>query len=613
MTHSNQLPPLIPREILFGNPERAMPQISPDGKRLAYLAPSNGVLNVWVRTIGQQDDTVITNDTKRGIRQYFWAENNAHIVYLQDKDGDENWHLYVVEVATKKISDITPHEEIQAQPIHTDRHFPDEIIVGMNVRDKRLHDVYKLNLATGREELLLQNPGDIVEWIADNTFKVRAALAQTPHGGFELRIREESVWRPLVKWSFEDGFPGIFGFSPDNSKLYASDPRDWNSSRLVEIDVHSGNVSVLASDPEYDVSGAIVHPEKHHIQAVSFYKERNTWIILDETIEQDFERIRSIDNGEIILLNRNHADTVWLVAFNKDNGPVAYYAYDRTTRNATFLFTNRPKLEQYTLASMHPISLRARDGMTLHGYLTLPVGVEPKHLPMILNVHGGPWVRDTWGFNPEVQWFANRGYACLQINYRGSTGYGKQFLNAGNREWGAKMHDDLIDAVNWAIQQGIADPQRIAIYGGSYGGYAALVGAAFTPDVFACAVDIVGPSNIITLINSIPPYWEPMKKQFLNRVGDPETEADFLKSRSPLFRVENIKIPMLIAQGANDPRVKQAESEQIVEALKKKGKDVEYMLFPDEGHGFARPDNRLKFYAVAENFLAKHLGGRTES
>jgi dipeptidyl aminopeptidase/acylaminoacyl peptidase len=262
---------------------------------------------------------------------------------------------------------------------------------------------------------------------------------------------------------------------------------------------------------------------------------------------------------------------------------------------------------------MQPVTFQSRDGLTLHGYLTLPLGVEPTYLPFVLNVHGGPWVRDTWGFNPEVQWFVNRGYACLQINYRGSTGYGKKFLNAGNREWGANMHDDLIDAVNWAIQQGIADPKRVAIYGGSYGGYAALVGAAFTPDVFACAVDVVGPSNIITLINSIPPYWEPMKKQFLNRVGDPETEYEFLQSRSPLFRADNIKIPMLIAQGANDPRVKQAESEQIVEALKKKGKDVEYLLFPDEGHGFARPENRLKFYAVAEKFLAKHLGGRAET
>jgi dipeptidyl aminopeptidase/acylaminoacyl peptidase len=534
------------------------------------------------------------------------------LIYLQDKDGDENWHLYAVDVNARHISDITPHENIQAQPIQTDKNFPNEIYVGMNVRDKRLHDVYKINLMTRSEELLCENPGNVVEWITDTKFNVRAALAQTPDGGFELCLRDGSQWRPFVRWSFDDGFPAIFGFASDNSKIFVSDSRNWNASRLVEINITTGDVTVLAADPEYDVSSVIVHPDKHYIQAVSFYKERSTWSILDETIRDDFERLQAVDDGEIILLNRNHADTVWLVAFNKDNGPVTYYAYDRTTKTASFLFTNRPKLEHYPLASMKPISFKARDGLTLHGYLTLPIGVEPTNLPMVLNVHGGPWVRDTWGFNPEVQWFANRGYACLQINYRGSTGYGKEFLNAGNRQWGAKMHDDLIDAVNWAIQQGIADPKRIAIYGGSYGGYAALAGAAFTPDVFACAVDVVGPSNIITLINSIPPYWEPMKKQFLNRVGDPETESEFLQSRSPLFRADKIKIPMLIAQGANDPRVKQAESEQIVEALRKKGKDVEYMLFPDEGHGFARPENRLKFYAAAEKFLAKHLGGRAE-
>ena len=334
--------------------------------------------------------------------------------------------------------------------------------------------------------------------------------------------------------------------------------------------------------------------------------------MLDESIKVDFENIRAINPGDFAITSRDDTDTTWVVSFTVDNGPVPFYTYDRQSRAVTFLFSSRPSLSNYSLANMEPITFTSRDGLAIHGYLTLPVGKEKSNLPLILNVHGGPWVRDGWGYNPEAQWFANRGYACLQVNYRGSTGYGKDFLNAGNKEWGGKMHDDLVDAVYWAIEQGIADPKKVAIYGGSYGGYAALAGATFTPDLFCCAVDIVGPSNLITLIQTIPAYWTPLVKVFHLRVGNPDTEEDFLKSRSPLFKVDQIKIPILIAQGANDPRVKQAESEQIVEAMKSKGIEYEYMLFPDEGHGFAKPENRLRFYAAAEKFLAKHLGGRFE-
>jgi dipeptidyl aminopeptidase/acylaminoacyl peptidase len=295
-----------------------------------------------------------------------------------------------------------------------------------------------------------------------------------------------------------------------------------------------------------------------------------------------------------------------------DNGPVYYYVFNRDQKKGTFLFTHQPKLEGLKLAQMKPVLIKTQDGLELPCYLTLPIGLEAKNLPLVLNVHGGPWGRDTWGYNPEAQWIANRGYACLQVNFRGSAGFGKKFLNAGNREWGAKMHTDLIDAVNWAIKSGVANPKKIAIYGGSYGGYAALVGAAFTPDVFCCAVDVVGPSNIVTLLKSIPPYWAPMLNMFKHRVGDPDKEKEFLESRSPLFKANQIKIPLLIAQGANDPRVNQSESERIVQAVRKAGKEVQYIVFPDEGHGFARPENRLKFYAAAEAFLAKYLGGRSE-
>ena len=614
MSSPSQLPPLIPRTVLFGNPERMSPQVSPDGKWLTYVAPLNGVLNVYLRSINKNDDRAITSDTHRGIWQYFWSEDSLHVIYMQDKDGDENWHLYLVDCATLAVRDLTPHPEIHAQVIHIDPNVPDKILVGLNVRDKRLHDVYEINLVTGEEKLLEENPGNIVDWIADNNFTIRAATTQEPDGGYSLLVRKNSSaeWRTLLRWSHEDGFPGVYGFTQDNNALYAGDPRDWNATRLVELPL-DGGLKVIAQDPQYDLSNVVLHPTQHYIQLVSFYKHRNVWTVLDESLKKDWKLLEQIDTGDVSVISRTRKDDIWTVGYVKDNGPVLYYLYERATKKATYLFSNRPVLEGYTLSQMKPISLTSRDGLTLHGYLSLPTGGGQKNLPMVLDVHGGPWARDTWGLNGEAQWFTNRGYACLQVNFRGSTGYGKSFLNAGDREWGAKMHDDLIDAVQWAIAQGIADPKRIAIYGGSYGGYAALAGAAFTPDVFACSIDIVGPSSIITLIHSIPPYWEPIKVQFLKRVGNPETEAEFLQSRSPLYSAGNIKIPMLIAQGANDPRVKQAESEQIVASLKQKGKDVEYLLFPDEGHGFARPENRLTFYAAAEKFLAKYLNGRCEN
>jgi dipeptidyl aminopeptidase/acylaminoacyl peptidase len=347
-------------------------------------------------------------------------------------------------------------------------------------------------------------------------------------------------------------------------------------------------------------------------QAVSFVRERSEWQVLDPSIQADFDALRKVRDGDFSVVSRDLADTKWIVAFDLDNAPVSYYVYDRATKKAGFLFTNRPKLEKFKLAAMKPGSFQSRDGLTIHAYLTLPVDKDPKNLPLILNVHGGPWGRDTWGLDNEAQWMANRGYAVLQINFRGSTGYGKAFLNAGDREWGAKMHDDILDSKQWAIAQGYADPNRICIYGGSYGGYATLVGVAFTPAEFTCGVDIVGPSNLVTLLKSIPPYWEPVRALFRQRVGHEETQKDFLESRSPLFKAGQIQVPLLIAQGANDPRVKQAESDQIVAAMRKNAKPVEYIVFPDEGHGFARPENRLKFYAAAEMFLAKYLGGTAQ-
>lgn len=611
--------PLIPREILFGNPEMTQPLLSPDGERLAYIAPVNGVLNVWVGPVGAdvggEDFEPVTDDTERGIRLYFWAEDGRHLVYLQDEGGDENWRLYAVDPATKKTRDLTPFENVQARPLEKNKRFPDEILIELNRRDPQLHDVHRLNLATGDLELVAENPGNVAGWVADVEMRVRGAMTAQPDGGFGLMVRddEDSEWRDLLLWGPEDSLSsGPIGFSEDGARIFLKDSRGANAARLVRLELLTEEIEVLAEDPKYDVSGALVHPDTREVQAVAFTRARTEWTVLDDDIREDFAAIKTLYPGDFFVVSRDRADATWLVAFTADDGPVSYYSYDRASREGTHLFDDRPGLKGYTLAHMEPISFRTRDGLEIHGYLTLPPGAGREDLPMILNVHGGPWARDEWGYNPEAQWLANRGYACLQVNFRGSTGYGKAFLNAGDREWGAKMHDDLVDAVGWAVGEGVADPERVAIYGGSYGGYAALVGATFTPDLFRCAVDIVGPSNLITLIESIPPYWKPLVAIFTERVGNPETEREFLESRSPLFRVDEIKIPMLIAQGANDPRVKQAESEQIVAAMKEKGIDHEYLLFPDEGHGFARPENRLKFYAAAEGFLAKHLGGRAE-
>ena len=611
--------PLIPREVLFGNPQRTQPRLSPGGERLAYIAPVDGVLNVWVGPVGSEVGgdgfEPVTRDTDRGIRQYFWAEDGRHLVYLQDKGGDENWRLYAVDPATKEIRDLTPFENVQARPLEKNKHFPDELLIELNKRDPQLHDAYCLNLADGGLELVAENPGNIAGWVADVDMRVRGALSTYPDGGFGLLVRktEEDDWRELLRWGPEDSLSsGPIGFSEDGARMFLKDSRGANAARLVRLDLLTEEGDTLAEDQRHDVSDVLVHPDTREVQAAAFTRARTEWIVLDEAVREDFAEVAELHPGDFAVVCRDRADENWLVAFTADDGPVSYYAYDRHEKRGTHLFDDRPELREYILAAMEPISFETRDGLEIHGYLTLPSALGRENLPMVLNVHGGPWVRDVWGYDPEAQWLANRGYACLQVNYRGSTGYGKKFLNAGNKEWGAKMHDDLVDAVRWAVEKGIADPERVAIYGGSYGGYAALAGAAFTPDLFRCVVDIVGPSNLITLIESIPPYWRPLASIFHERVGNPETEEGFLKSRSPLFRVDQIKIPMLIAQGANDPRVKQAESEQIVAAMDEKGIDYEYLLFPDEGHGFAKPENRLKFYAAAERFLAKHLGGRSQ-
>jgi dipeptidyl aminopeptidase/acylaminoacyl peptidase len=611
---------LIPRSVLFGNPERTSPQISPDGSSLAWVAPRDGVLNLWVAPIGGDSGVdwaaarPVTEDTDRGIRSFAWARDGRHVLYVQDVGGDENWRLYDVEPESLKRRDLTPFEGIHATIIGTSKRRPSEVLVGINADNPQLHDVYRLNLDSGELVKEIENPG-YAGWLADEDLVVRCAISPLPDGSFDVLVRDsaEAEFRHLLAIPAEDATStDVVSFSGDGRSLLMISSAGSDTGRLTRVDLATGESVVLAEDPEADVAGVLLDPDTRDPLIVTILKDRMSYVVLDPSVEEDLKAVRALHAGDPSFSGRNEADTTWLIAFNVDAGSVTYFMYDRPTKTGRLLFSARPALDGYQLAAMEPFSFPARDGLVIHGYLTFPPGLGRTGLPAVVDVHGGPQVRDTWGYNPEAQWLANRGYLCIQVNYRGSTGYGKAFVAAGDREWGGKMHDDLVDAVDYAVSQGWADRSRVAIYGGSYGGYAALVGAAFTPDVFCCAVDIVGPSNLKTLLETIPPYWAPMIAQLYRRVGNPETDAEFLWSRSPLSRARDIRIPLLIAQGANDPRVKQAESEQIVAALTEAGIDHEYMLFPDEGHGFAKPENRIKFYTAAERFLAKYLDGRYE-
>jgi len=613
---------LIPRKVLFGNPDRAQPRLSPDGKQIAYLSAVNNVLNVWVAPI---DDLAaaraITHDTVRGIRFFAWLHTNAHILYIQDKGGDENWHAYVVEVATGAERDLTPYEGVNAQPQEPNADFPNEVMIGMNDRTPQLHDLYRVNIHTGERTLVQENPG-FAGFELDEQWNVRFGMAMGRDGSITVLKPDGGNWSPAFVIPPEDALTTQpAGFSADGQTLYMIDSRGRDTAAFVAMNMQDYSIRVLAADPRADCSNVLRHPTSKAPQAVAFTYTRKEWHVLDSAIADDLERLRSVADGEIDVVSRTEDDLMWIVAYVMDDGPVRYYLYDRASKATTFLFTNLAALEGLPLSKMHPVVIPARDGLNMVCYYTLPYGSDTKTpgvpdspVPLVLLVHGGPWARDSWGYSPFHQWLANRGYAVLSVNYRASTGFGKHFINAGNLEWGGKMHTDLLDAVEWAIQKGITTRDRVAVMGGSYGGYATLASLTLTPDVFVCGVDIVGPSNLITLIESVPPYWEPMIAIFRTRMGDNTTEEgrQLLAERSPLTHVGNIRRPLLIGQGANDPRVKQAESDQIVKAMQEKGIPVTYALFPDEGHGFARPENRLAFFAVAESFLATHLEGEYE-
>jgi dipeptidyl aminopeptidase/acylaminoacyl peptidase len=644
-------PELIPRRVLFGNPDRAGVQISPDGRHVSFLSPRDGVMNVYVAPVADPNNaTPVTNDRTRGIQSYFWAYDAKHVLYTQDKGGNENWNIYSVDVARPdQPTNLTPNEKVAARISAVSERHPEEILVGINDRDPRFHDVYRINLRTGEKTLLVQNPGQIEDgavsgFMADDDYRVRFAVAMPPDGGVTLYRPKADAggvdaagaeagkfeWESFDRIGSDDALTtNPLGFDKSGDLMYLTDSRGRDTGAMFALDTRTGEKKLLAEDPRADAGDVLIHPTEKNVQAVAFEYDRQNWKVLDEGIRRDFDYLRTVADGDLNVTSRTLDDQTWIVAYVMDDGPVRYYRYDRETGAAHFLFTNRKELEGRPLAKMHPVVIKARDGMNLVSYLTLPRGstrpakagaaapAVPRPaapLPMVLLVHGGPWARDSWGLNGTHQWLANRGYAVMSVNFRGSTGFGKQFINASSREWGGKMHDDLIDAVNWAVQKGVADRDRVAIMGGSYGGYATLVGLTFTPDTFACGVDIVGPSRIVTLFETIPPYWVAGLNMFKQRVGDHTTEEGrkFLDSRSPLTYADRIKRPLLIGQGANDPRVKQAEADQIVDAMKAKNLPVVYVLYKDEGHGFARPENRLSFNAVTEQFLAAHLGGRAE-
>ena len=618
-------PALIPRKTLFGNPERADVRISHDGTRISYLAPMDGVLNVWVAPVDAIEDArPVTQDTDRGIWFYVWTYNPDRILYIQDSEGDENWHVYAVDVETRETRDLTPFEGVHAMILPMSRRFPNEALVGLNVRDPRYHDIHRVDILTGEMSLVLENDIGAYGLLTDDDFRVRLATVTSECGGTSILERSDSgEWLPFMEIGLEDGMTTYpLGMDISGRTLYMADSRGRNTSALARFDFDTRKRTILASDDHADLSwDFMIHPATSHVQAVSFEYDRMRWHVVDESIASDLERIRGVDDGEFKVTSRSHDDTRWIVYFVKDDGPTTFHLYDRERDEVEYLFTNRPDLERYDLRPMKSAVVSSRDGLDMVVYYTLPTqtggegDTEPaKPIPTVLLVHGGPQGRDSWGYDPQHQLLANRGYAVVSVNFRGSTGFGKAFVNAGDREWGGKMHDDLIDVVEWAVERGISDPDRIAIMGGSYGGYATLVGLTFTPDVFACGVDIVGPSNLVTTLETIPPYWEPMAEMEKARVGDISTEDGrrFLAERSPLSRVDSIIKPLLIAQGANDPRVKRAESDQIVNAMKEREIPVTYVLYPDEGHGFARPENNLSFMAVAEAFLARCLGGRYE-
>jgi dipeptidyl aminopeptidase/acylaminoacyl peptidase len=620
------LPPLIDRELIFGNPEISGAQLSPDGKYLAFQKPWKDTRNIYVKGVDEPFGAarLLTAETKRPIPAYFWSRDSRYILYVKDNDGDENFNVYAVDPGAKPAAgadapasrDLTGLKGIQVQLVDVPKNDPDTIYIGLNDRDKAWHDLYKLKLSNGEKTLVRKNTERIASWTFDLQGNLRLATRSAENGDTEiLRVDSDKFTKIYSCNVFESC--NIIRFQKDGKRAYMNTNKgaDMDLSALVLLDPETGKTEMLESDPlkKVDFGGANFSEATDELAMTSYLEDHPRRYFKDKDFEADFHWLAAkFPNKEISRTSTTKDEQVWLVSAFSDTEPGETYLFDRKTHKLTLQYKVREKLPREALAEMKPVRYKSSDGLEIPAYLTLPKGVPGKNLPTIIFPHGGPWGRDIWGYNPYAQFFANRGYALLSMNFRGSTGYGKKFLDAGNKEWGRKMQDDVTWGAKYLIDQGIADPKRVGIVGGSYGGYATLAGVAFTPDLYAAAVDLFGPSNLITLMESIPPYWEPIRQMFYQRMGDPTTPEGkaLLVERSPLTSAGKIKTPLMIAQGANDPRVNHAESEQIVVALRDRGYPVEYLLIPDEGHGFARPVNNMASVMAMEKFLANYLGGR---
>lgn len=617
--HGARAGDLIPRKILFGNPERGAPMISPDGRLVAFTAARDGVMNLWVAPIDDLPEArPLTREKRRPIMEFRWASNSTHLLYFQDQEGDENFHVFSVEVSSGKIRDLTPFKGVRATIIGQSHRRPDEVVIGLNNRDSKWHDAWLVNVVSGASRLLLQNEG-FGEFITDRDLSVRLGLKPMRDGGNRVFLRSGAKWRRLMTIRGDDAFNTTpLHFSEDGRSVFLMDSRGRDKSALTVLDLGTAKTTVLASSTRSDLAHVLADPKTGKPLAAAFEYAQLEWRAVDPSLKPDLEALGKQVPGFWFPLNQTEDNRRWVIWIDNPGKPIRFGLWNRDTRTLQDLYTARPALENAQLPLTSPHVIRSRDGLDLVSYLTLPANTSTtgrmRPMPMVLMVHGGPWARDSMAYNPYAAWLSDRGYAVLSVNFRGSTGFGKRFVNAGDREWGGRMHDDLIDAVDWAIAKGVADPDRIAIYGASYGGYAALVGLTKTPTRFACAVDVVGPSNLVTLLRNIPAYWEAYLENFKRRVGDPSTPAGrkFLEQRSPLFHADRIRRPLLIGQGANDPRVTQREADQIVEKMQARGLPVTYVLYADEGHGFARPQNRLSFNAITEAFLARCLGGKAE-
>ena len=630
------LPPLIPREILFGNPARTDPKVSPDGSQLSWLGPDkNGVLNVWVSAIDGAKPHPVTSETDYPIHYYSWATDGKHILYLHDNNGNEIDHLFSVELTSRNVRDLTPFQGVRAQNVLTDSQHPKSLLVALNLRDRSVFDMYRVDLETGAITLEATNPGDVLTWKTDNNFVIRAATAfDGKTGRTIIRVRDaaDKPWRDLVVMPFERAlFAGevvngslVAGFDPDGKSLLIDSALHSDKGRLVRVDLHDGHeLGVVAEDGHADVAyfsgsrlglepSVICHPVISALQAVEFDYTTPHWSFLDPKLKTDFESINREVPGFIELVSRDNGDEKWIVAIQRSDAPDSYYAFDRKAKKLNKMFDSSPDILRFPRAPKKPVVIRARDGLEMVSYLTTPPGVEAKNLPLVLLIHGGPWDRDSDNYDPEVHFLANRGYAVLQANYRGSTGFGIRFFNAGNLQVGLGMIEDALDAVRWAVDQGIADPKRIAAMGGSMGGYATLRALEMRPDLFVCGVDEFGPADEATSLRSFPTYWSNIAARWRRREGDADHDENWNRKISPLYHVDAIRAPLLIGQGKNDPRVTIANTDAMVAALRKAKREVIYVVYRDEGHGFARPENQLDFYGRVEEFLAKHLGGRAE-